>query len=64
MVLSERMQRFVRRMQGCTYVTYKDYEQQHHAVMIIQKHWRRCISDPAYSVCKNRLMNEFNEISA
>jgi len=29
---------------------------------IIQRCWRRCIVDPSYVMCYNRLMNEFNEI--
>lgn len=28
----------------------------------IQRVWRRCISDPEYTVCKNRLQNEFSLI--
>lgn len=29
----------------------------------IQKAWRRCISDPSYAVCKNRIKNEFINLS-
>ena len=31
-------------------------------VMVIQKYWRRCIADPAYAVCRKRLMREANEL--
>jgi hypothetical protein len=34
-----------------------------HAVEVIQRSWRKCISDPSYTVCRNRLLNEFNQIS-
>jgi hypothetical protein len=29
----------------------------------MQRAWRRCVSDPAYTVCKARLMFEFKEMS-
>ncbi len=29
---------------------------------IIQRCWRRCIVDPSYVMCYNRLMNEYNEM--
>lgn len=64
MALSARMQRFVRRMHSCSYVTYKDYEQQYRAAAIIKKYWRRCISNPEYNVCKKRLLNEFYEMTS
>lgn len=35
----------------------------HHA-HIIQRNWRRAISDPAYLVCRKRLMYEFKKISS
>lgn len=28
----------------------------------IQRAWRRCVSDPAYKVCRDRLMREYNEL--
>ena len=35
-----------------------------HYAHLIQRNWRRAISDPAYLVCRNRLMYEFKKISA
>jgi hypothetical protein len=35
----------------------------HHA-NVIQRNWRRAISDPGYIVCQNRLMYEFKKISS
>ncbi len=29
---------------------------------LIQRAWRRCVSNPEYRVCKERLMREFGEI--
>lgn len=29
---------------------------------IIQRAWKRCISDPNYTQCRNRLMTEFNSM--
>ena len=31
---------------------------------VIQRNWRRAIADPAYIVCRNRLMYEFKKISS
>ena len=33
------------------------------AAKTIQCMWREAISNPAYNVCKRRLMNEFNEFN-
>jgi hypothetical protein len=30
--------------------------------LIIQRHWRRCISDPIYSICRRRLLREYSSI--
>lgn len=35
----------------------------HHA-HLIQRNWRRAISNPTYLVCRNRLMYEFTKISS
>jgi len=35
-----------------------------HYAHLIQRNWRRAISDPAYLACRNRLMYEFKKISA
>lgn len=35
-----------------------------HYAHLIQRNWRRAIVDPAYLVCRNRLMYEFKKISA
>jgi hypothetical protein len=35
-----------------------------HYAHLIQRNWRRAIADPAYLVCRNRLMYEFKKISA
>ncbi len=32
------------------------------AATTIQQAWRRCISDPSYTMCKNRLAKEFEEL--
>jgi len=32
-----------------------------HHVELIQRNWRRCVSDPSYKVCLNRLNREFHE---
>lgn len=42
--------------------TYNELEQKHNAAMKIQKVWRRCVSNPAYSVCRHRLLREFNKL--
>ena len=34
----------------------------HSSARIIQRAWRRCISDPSYQVCKKRLLNEYNNV--
>jgi hypothetical protein len=35
-----------------------------HYAHLIQRNWRRTISDPGYLVCRKRLMNEFKKISS
>jgi hypothetical protein len=35
-----------------------------HYAHVIQRNWRRAISDPGYLVCRKRLMNEFKKISS
>ena len=35
-----------------------------HYAHLIQRNWRRAIADPAYRVCRNRLLYEFKKISA
>ena len=35
-----------------------------HSAHIIQRKWRRSITDPAYLVCRKRLMYEFKKISS
>jgi len=48
--------------------TYTNLQTEMNAVnyraRVIQMSWRRAISDPAYLVCRNRLMFEFKKISA
>lgn len=34
----------------------------HHKATIIQKYWRKAISDPSYILCKNRIHYEFNSL--
>lgn len=34
----------------------------HSSARKIQRAWRRCVSDPNYTVCKKRLLNEFNNV--
>ena len=33
------------------------------AALRIQRAWRACISDPSYSLCRKRLLHEFNDIT-
>ena len=33
------------------------------AALIIQRHWKTCISDPNYAICRRRLRYEFEEIA-
>lgn len=35
-----------------------------HYAQLIQRNWRRVISDPVYAVCRNRLLFEFKKISS
>lgn len=35
--------------------------QANHHVEVIQRAWRRCVSDPSYTICINRLNREFHE---
>ena len=34
----------------------------HHSALIIQKQWRKCITNPEYKACKNRLFREFENL--
>lgn len=34
-----------------------------HNAEVIQRTWRKVIADPSYLVCRQRLLNEFNELS-
>jgi hypothetical protein len=34
-----------------------------HNAEVLQRTWRRCISNPSYIACRRRLMHEFNECS-
>ena len=34
---------------------------EHMATRVIQEKWRRCISDPEYSICRKRLLEEYQE---
>jgi hypothetical protein len=34
-----------------------------HSVQVIQRVWRRCISDPSYEVCQRRLAEEFKTLT-
>jgi hypothetical protein len=34
----------------------------HRAAKAIQRHWRHNIANPCYTICKKRLLREFNEI--
>lgn len=36
----------------------------HHSAFVIQKQWRKCIANPEYQVCKDRIIREYNEIRA
>lgn len=53
MVYASKVKKFVSR-----YLTFRENV----GARIIQKHWRRCIVDPSYHVCKKRLLNEFNQL--
>lgn len=33
-----------------------------HGVHMIQRNWKKCVSDPTYHVCRRRLMREFEEL--
>ena len=35
-----------------------------HYAHVIQRNWRRAIANPAYVMCRKRLMNEFKKISS
>lgn len=35
-----------------------------HAIGILQRNWRRCVSNPAHPVCRRRLEHEFNTMIA
>jgi hypothetical protein len=34
----------------------------HHSAFVIQKQWKKCIANPEYQMCKDRLMREYNEL--
>ncbi len=34
----------------------------HHSALVIQKQWRKCISNPEYQMCKNRLTREWTDL--
>lgn len=38
--------------------------QQHQAARVVQLHWRRCVADPSFRVCKRRLLREHQELVA
>lgn len=39
------------------------FKSERKAARVIQAHWRRCIADPSYTMCKRRLMHwEFSQI--
>lgn len=42
----------------CKYLHFR----QHHFARIIQRAWKRCVSDPQFSLCRNRLMHEWSEM--
>ena len=42
---------------------YEMFKADHHA-RVIQRKWRRAISDPSYVACRNRLLYEFKKISS
>lgn len=35
-----------------------------HSVEVIQRAWRRCVSDPKYNVCRRRLIREFKNLDS
>ena len=37
-------------------------EAQNMACSLVQQQWRECVSNPKYTVCRNRLLKEFEEI--
>ena len=50
------------KLQGTTINLIYIYELQR-PVRIIQRHWRRAIADPGYSICQKRLLYESADIS-
>jgi hypothetical protein len=38
------------------------WRNRHYAARKIQRAWKRCVTDPEYTVCKNRLLREFAEL--
>lgn len=34
----------------------------HHSALLIQKQWRKCVANPEYQVCKNRLTREWTDL--
>jgi len=34
-----------------------------HSALVIQRQWKKCISNPEYKLCKGRLLREFDELA-
>lgn len=34
-----------------------------HMAGVIQRNWKRCVSDPSYFLCRQRLLNEFKNLT-
>lgn len=43
--------------------TYKELEIKNNAAILIQKVWRRCVSNPSYRMCQLRLRKEFSDLT-
>lgn len=41
---------------------YVKYINMIESAKLIQLHWKECISNPTFKVCRNRLLNEFDSI--
>jgi hypothetical protein len=39
-----------------------DIIKRHRAAKAIQMHWRHSIANPCYTICRQRLLREFNDI--
>lgn len=35
-----------------------------HSAIVIQKQWKKCVTDPNYQVCKTRLLRDFEDLSS